>query len=71
MQPRTVGPKTQRRIEPEATVPQRIYNVIKAVPGMPVLPVAQYTNSVAFHLRPKNGAAAAHFDKRMGGNTFT
>ena len=70
MQPRTVGPKTQRLIEPEATIPQCVYNMIKAVPGVPVLPFTQDADSVAFLLRSNNGAAAAHFDKRVSRNAF-
>ena len=70
MQPRTVGPKTERLIELEATVPQCVYNMIKAIPGMSVLSFTQHTDLVALPLRPKNGAAAAHFDKRVSSNAF-
>ena len=70
MQPRTVGAKTHCLIELEATIPECVYNVIKTVPGMPVLPFAQYTNLVAFHLRVKNSAPAVHFYERMGSDAF-
>jgi glycine/D-amino acid oxidase-like deaminating enzyme len=40
MQPRTVGSKSQRLIEFEATVPQCVYDVIKTVPRMTITSVA-------------------------------
>jgi hypothetical protein len=62
MQPRTAGSKTQCLIELKATVPECIHNMIKAVPGGPVIPVIQNADSVAFLLRSNNSAVATYFD---------
>src|SRR4029453_3789156 len=70
MQPRPAGPITQRRIEPEATIPQCVYNMVKAIPAEPILPLTQDTNPVAFLLRSNDGAIATHFDQWVSRNAF-
>ena len=70
MQPRTVGPKTQRLIEREATVPQCVYNMIKRSREDPSCPLLRTRIPSAFLLRANNGAVATHFDKWVSGNAF-
>jgi len=70
MQPRTVGAKTQHLIEPQATVPQCVYNMIKAIPGAPVLSVTQDADAVAVPLRSNNLSGAMQFDKWVSRDAF-
>jgi hypothetical protein len=70
MQPRTIGAKTQHLIEPQAAVPQCVYNMIKAIPGGTVLPVTQDADTVAVLLRSNNLSAATHFDKWVSRDAF-
>jgi hypothetical protein len=70
MQPKPLGPITQRLIEPEATIPQCVYDMIKAIPAESVLPLTQDANPVAFVLRSNNGAIATHFDLWVSCNAF-
>ena len=62
MQPGAIGPKTHRLVESEATIPQCVYNMIKAVTGRPVLSFTQYMDSIALFHRSNNGATATHFN---------
>src|SRR4029453_2246293 len=70
MQPRSVGPITQRFINRNAAIPQCVYNMIKAIPAEPILPLTQDADPVAFLLRSNNGSIATHFDQWVSRNAF-
>jgi len=70
MQPRSIGPKTQRLVEPEATIPECVYDMIEGVAQGTVLAFAKHADSVALRFCANNGATATRFDARAGREAF-
>jgi hypothetical protein len=68
MQPRTISPQTERLVEPEATVPKRVYNMIEAITAAAVSAFRHDPHPVALIFRSNNRAMQLDLDQRVSGN---